>query len=123
MSIIIVFNHQFMNNWLKIIFKNLWLFQLFVFFLVLMVFLLRLNKFPPQIPLFFSKIEGNEQIADSYLIFLPIFFSFFFISLNFFVQNFLFKENIFLKKLTFFVNLIIIFISTFIFLKILFLVT
>ena len=39
-------------------------------FVMFISFFFKLNKLPPEIPLFYSKASGDSQIADWWLIFL-----------------------------------------------------
>ena len=91
--------------------------------LMLVVFLFKLNKLPPQIPLFYSRLWGEDQLADTWLIFiLPVF-----LNLLFFLNNYLFKkfysDNELIKKIFYYLNLFLIFGFTLIFIKIVFLVS
>jgi len=91
--------------------------------LMLVVFLFKLNKLPPQIPLFYSRLWGEDQLADTWLIFiLPVF-----LNLLFFLNNYLFKkfysDNELVKKIFYYLNLFFILSFTLIFIKIIFLVS
>lgn len=46
------------------------------------------GRLPPQIPLFYSKPWGQEQIAPNVLIFLPTALSFLFFTINIFLGKF-----------------------------------
>ena len=87
------------------------------------LFILRFNTLPPQIPLFYSKPWGEDQLADSWMIFLlPVILDLLFFFNNFIYQRF-FPENMFVKKIIFYLNLFLILSMTLIFIKIIFLVT
>ncbi len=91
--------------------------------LMIIIFTLRFNTLPPQIPLFYSRLWGENQLADTWLIFiLPVF-----LNLLFFLNNYLFKkfysDNELIKKIFYYLNLFLIFGFTLIFIKIVFLVS
>lgn len=91
--------------------------------LMLVVFLFKLNKLPPQIPLFYSRLWGENQLADTWLIFiLPVF-----LNLLFFLNNYLFKkiysDNELIENIFYYLNLFLILSFTLIFIKIIFLVS
>jgi len=91
--------------------------------LMLIVFIWRWKTFPPQIPLFYNKPWGEDQLADSWIIFIiPLFINLFFYLNNLFQKKF-FPENDFVKKLIFYFNLLIIIGGSLIFIKIILLVT
>lgn len=91
--------------------------------LLLIFFIFRFSHFPPQIPLYYSKPDGEEQIADSFMIFLPPLLSFLTININIYILKKYFNNNLFINSLIYWVNLFIILLTDFIFLKILFLIT
>jgi hypothetical protein len=91
--------------------------------LMIAAFLLKLNHLPPQIPLFYSRLWGEDQLADTWLIFLvPIF-----LTLLIFINNNLLKrffyENELIKKMFYYLNLFLIIGFTLIFIKIVFLIS
>ena len=91
--------------------------------LMIITFLLRFNRLPPQSPLFYSRLWGEDQLADTWLIFLlPIF-----LNLLFFINNYIIKkiysDNEFIKKIFYYLNIFLIFGFTLIFIKIIFLVS
>ncbi len=91
--------------------------------IMILFFIFRFSSLPPQIPLFYSKPWGEDQLADSWLILiLPLTMNFlFFINLYFYKKFFL--ENNFIKKIIDYLNLFIIISITLIFIKIIFLTT
>lgn len=96
---------------------------IFSVFIMTAVFIVRLGVLPPQIPLFYSRLEGDAQITDTWMIFLlPTLLSVL-IGTNHFVTRKYFKENHFVQTLTYYFNISIIVIVTFIFTRIIFLVT
>lgn len=98
-------------------------FLIFANFLMILTFFVRFSSLPPQIPLFYSRSWGEDQLVDSWLIFiLPVVMnSFFFI--NQFVYKKLFLDNVFVKKIIDYLNLFLVITIVLIFLKIIFLVT
>jgi hypothetical protein len=91
--------------------------------LMIASFVLRFNRLPPQIPLFYSRLWGENQLADYWLIFLiPVF-----LNLLIFLNNYLnkkyFFDNNFIKKIFYYLNLFLIFSLTLIFIKIIFLIS
>lgn len=94
--------------------------SLVVFSLIVEVFffLLKLNVLPPEIPLFYSKPQGQEVIAPLYAIFLIPFAAFIALSINLVVKRVFFRENEFIDIVIGWINNIIIVLSTGFFLKI-----
>jgi hypothetical protein len=91
--------------------------------LMLATFLIRINTLPPQIPLFYSLPWGENQLADTWWIFiLPIC-----LNLLFFLNNYLYKkffsDNELVKKIFYYLNLFLIVSFTLIFIKIIFLIS
>jgi len=91
--------------------------------LMIITFILKFSKLPPQIPLYYSQPWGEGQLADSWMIFLlPIF-----LNLLFFINQYIFNKfyhgNIFIKKIFYYLNLFLILGFTLIFIKIIFLVS
>lgn len=87
------------------------------------VLLLRFNHLPPQIPLFFSKPWGEDQLVDSWMIFLlPLLLNIlYFANINL-VKRY-FQENDLVKKMIQYLNIFLIVAFTLIFIKIITLVT
>lgn len=91
--------------------------------LIIVTFLLRFSRLPPQSPLFYSRPWGEDQLVDTWLIFLlPIF-----LNLLFFLNNYLLKKiysnNDLIKNIFYYLNLFLILSFTLIFIKIIFLVS
>ncbi|MCX7955747.1 MAG: hypothetical protein N2593_01390 [Patescibacteria group bacterium] len=92
--------------------------------LMFLIFFLRLNLFPPQIPLFYTKPEGELQIAESWMIFLiPFLLNLFFFINNYILNNFFLNEELPIRKIFFYLNLFLIIGFFLIFIKIIFLIT
>jgi len=90
--------------------------------LMIISFILKFKTMPPQIPLFYSQLWGESQLADVWLIFvLPIFMNFLFF-INQFVFNKFYSDNIFIKNIFYYLNLFLIVSLTLIFIKIIFVV-
>lgn len=91
--------------------------------LMLIAFFIKLNKLPPQIPLFYSYLEGDDQITDLFMIFLLPLFSLLLISINNLIYKIWFDNNLFVNKVIGYINITIIILLTFIFVRIIFLTT
>jgi len=92
-------------------------------FLMIVIFILRLNRLPPEIPFFYSRKFGEDQLADLWIIaFLPLFLNLFFFINIFFYKKFFFG-NFLVKKIIKYVNIFLIIIIPLIFLRIIFLVS
>lgn len=87
------------------------------------VFLLRLGTMPPQIPLFYTRPWGEDQIVDFWMIFLiPVISNSIFFFNDYFYKRF-FLGNELVKKIFNFVNAFLIVSFALIFIKIIFLVS
>lgn len=86
--------------------------------LMVVLFVVFLNLLPPQIPLFYSKIWGEDQLGELWMIFIiPILMNIFYIFNNFVLHKF-FPGNTFVSKIISYVNWGVIVFFTFVFLKI-----
>lgn len=91
--------------------------------LMLMTFLVRWSTLPPQLPLFYSRPWGEEQLGDFWMIFLiPVLVNFL-IFFNDFVYRKYFLGNGLVKHLLDFLNIFLIVVFSLIFIKIIFLVS
>ncbi len=91
--------------------------------IMILAFLLQYGKLPPQIPLFYSRPWGEDQLADVWMIFLlPVIMNMFYV-LNHFLYSKYFNPNNFIKKVMFYSDIFIIVSIIGIFLKILFLIS
>ncbi len=91
--------------------------------LMIVTFLLRFPRLPPQIPLYYSKFWGESQLADLLMIFiLPIF-----MNLLYFINNWVFARfystNELIKSIFYYFNIFLIVSFTLIFIKIIFMVS
>jgi len=91
--------------------------------LMVATFLLKFKTMPPQIPLFYSQLWGESQLADSWVIFiLPIFLNLLFF-INKYIFNKFYAENIFIKNIFYYLNVFLIIGFTLIFIKIIVIVS
>jgi hypothetical protein len=89
---------------------------------MVIVFAINYQKIPPQIPLYYSALVGDEQIDEYYMIFMLPLISYLIILLNNFLSKKLFPDDLFVEKLVFYVNFSSVIVITFIYLRIIFLV-
>lgn len=104
--------------------QEILLIQIFAAALVIMIgaYVLKLGTMPPEIPLFYSLIEGENTITPSYYIFLLPIISLLITVLNIFVYRRIFTHDLFVRKVLYYASVCAILISTCVFLKILFLI-
>ncbi|MCX7880894.1 MAG: hypothetical protein N2482_00050 [Patescibacteria group bacterium] len=86
--------------------------------IIFLIFILKINRLPPQIPLFYSKLWGEDRLADLWMIFFLPFFLNFFVFINNFVSKKFFKENPLIQKILSYLNLFLIIVVPLIFIKI-----
>lgn len=91
--------------------------------LMIMTFLWRFPTLPPQIPLFYSKIVGEEQLGDTWMIFILLILANVFYFLNDYIVKRFFSQNEFVKTILKFVNIFVIVGFSLIFIKIIFLIS
>lgn len=95
----------------------------FSYVVMIVSFMLRFTSLPPQIPLFYSRPSGEEQIVDLlYIVSIPLMSTILVFINNFIVKKY-YSENEIVKKMFYYTNNTIIIVFTIIFLKILFLVS
>lgn len=91
--------------------------------LMVITFILKYSRLPPQIPLFYSQLWGESQLADLWVIFtLPVFMNTLFF-VNQYIFNRFYSENIFVKNIFYYLNFFLIISFTSVFIKIIFLVS
>lgn len=91
--------------------------------ILITVFLLQKSIFPPQIPLFYSRQLGEDQLGEWWMIFIiPILMNVFFI-VNQFIYKKFFRNNEFVLKVLYVTNSFILTSFTLIFVKIVLLTT
>lgn len=84
---------------------------------------LRYSTLPPQIPLYYSRTWGEDQLVDWWMILmLPLFFNLLYF-LNTIIYRKFFSGNIFVKKIIDYLNVFLAVSITFIFVKIILLVS
>ena len=91
--------------------------------LMIMTFLWRFSTLPPQIPLFYSKIVGEEQLGDTWMIFILLILANVFYFLNNYIVKRFFFQNEFVKTILKFLNIFILVGFSLIFIKIIFLIS
>lgn len=90
---------------------------------MILSFILRFKTFPPQIPLFYSRPLGEEQLTDTWMIFLiPFILNILYIANNYLEKRF-FPKNDLIKKIFGYLNFFLIVTFTLIFVKIIFLIS
>lgn len=91
--------------------------------MMILAVIFKLGHIPPQIPLFYSRPEGELQLSEWWFIFLiPILLNSLY-ALNKFLVKKYFTENTFVKTFAYYFNIFLIVSFTIIFLKIIFLVS
>lgn len=81
------------------------------------------SRLPPQIPLYYSRPWGEDQLADLWLIvMIPVLMHVFILG-NLFLKRLFFKKNEFIIHIFSFVNWMFLILFTIIFIRILFLVS
>ena len=88
-----------------------------------LTFLFRFNSLPPQLPLFYTRPWGEEQLADSWvIIMIPVF-----ANMLFFLNDYLYKKyflgNMMVKKMSEFLSVFLFISFTLLFVKIIFLIS
>jgi hypothetical protein len=83
-------------------------------------FILKMSHLPPQLPLFYSRPFGEQQLGEVWYIFLLPLLMHVLLFLNLYFYNHFFLPDQFVKKIFSFVNWFIILSLTFIFIKIIF---
>jgi hypothetical protein len=91
--------------------------------LMIATFILKFKTLPPQIPLFYSQLWGENQLADFWMIFIiPIF-----MNLLYFINSYIFtkfySKNELVKNIFYYFNIFLIVGFTLIFIKIIFMVS
>ncbi len=97
--------------------------DIFISFLMLLIFFLRIKTLPPQIPLFYSHFPAENQLTDLWLIFIiPIIMNVFFF-LNIYLTKKLFLDNYLINKISQYLNYFILLGFAFAFIKIIFIIS
>ena len=88
-----------------------------------LVIAFRFNNLPPQIPLFYSKPAGEDQLADTwFILILPLIMNLLFF-LNKYLSQRYFKDDLLIHKIFYYLNLFLLVSFTLIFTKIVFTIT
>ena|SRR3989344_344049 len=87
------------------------------------LFVFKYNLLPPEVPLFYSRPRGDQQIADLFALSVIPVLALLFISINAIVVRRFFNDSELIQHLAYYTNIIIIVISMVIFTKIIFLVS
>jgi hypothetical protein len=88
-----------------------------------LTYIWKMSTLPPQIPLFYSRPWGEEQLVDNWLIVILPLFTIIFFFVNTFLYQRYFLTDRFARNIFKTVNVIVIISCTLIFMKIMFLVT
>ncbi len=87
------------------------------------ILLLRLGSLPPQIPLFFSRPWGEDQLVDTWMILILPFLLNILYFINMWIYRRFFPGNEFVKKIIDYLNIFLMVSITFIFVKIITLIS
>lgn len=91
--------------------------------LMILIFFIEFGHLPPQIPLFYSKPWGEDQLAEVWMIFLlPIFLDIFVVG-NYFIVKRIFSDDLYVKKLMSYVNIFLVAVFFLVYLKIFLLIS
>lgn len=91
--------------------------------LMITTFLWRFSTLPPQIPLFYSKFTGEEQLGDTWMIFLLLILVNVLYFINDYVVKRFFSQNEFVRIIFKFLNVFVVVSLSLIFIKIVFLIS
>jgi len=91
--------------------------------LMILIFFVEFGHLPPQIPLFYSKPWGEDQLAEVWMIFLlPILLDIFVVG-NYFIAKKIFSDDLYVKKLLSYVNIFLVAVFFLVYLKIFLLIS
>src|SRR3972149_8322483 len=83
--------------------------------LMALIGVFKFNSLPPQIPLFYSKPVGEDQLTDTwFILILPLFMNLLFF-LNKFLSRRYFKDDLLIQKIFYYLNLFLLVSFTLIF--------
>lgn len=88
-----------------------------------LVFFLRYQTLPPQIPLFFSHTPGEDQLGEVWMLFFLPFFMNLFVLLNSFIARRFFPGNAYVGRVLRYLNIVLMAAFTVIFIRIILLVS
>ncbi len=87
------------------------------------MFVFRYPSLPPQIPLFYSKPWGEDQLVENwFILILPLLLTTFYF-LNSFIYKKFFLDNLFVQKIFYYLNIFNIITITYIFFQIIILIS
>lgn len=91
--------------------------------LMILIFFVEFGHLPPQIPLFYSKPWGEDQLAEVWMIFLlPVLLDIFVVG-NYFIVKKIFSGDLYVKKLLSYVNIFLVAVFFLVYLKIFLLIS
>lgn len=91
--------------------------------LMILIFFIEFGHLPPQIPLFYSKPWGEDQLAEVWMIFiLPVLLDIFVVG-NYFIIKKIFSDDLYVKKLMGYVNIFLVVVFFLVYLKIFLLIS
>jgi len=91
--------------------------------LMALTFFFRMNHLPSELPLFYSRSWGEDQLADIWYIFLIRLLMHISIFANNYIYSRIFFPDVFVKKIINIINWSLIIVYTFIFCRVLFFVS
>lgn len=90
---------------------------------MILIFFVEFGHLPPQIPLFYSKPWGEDQLAEVWMIFLlPVLLDIFVVG-NYFIVKKIFSDDLYVKKLLSYVNIFLVAVFFLVYLKIFLLIS
>ena len=91
--------------------------------LMALTFLLRMKSLPPQIPLYYSKAVGDDQLGDTWMIFIiPTLMTILFAVNNLIYKKYFLGQEM-VKRIFNYLNIFLVVSFTIIFIRILYLIT
>ncbi len=87
------------------------------------LFAVKYSHFPPQIPLFYSHSQGEDQLGEWWMIFLLPIMLILFYTLNNYLYRKFFNNISFVQKMIMYLNIFLILGYSFLFIKIVFLIS
>lgn len=88
-----------------------------------LTFLFNFNRLPPQLPLFYTRPWGEEQLVDSWVIIMIPVFANMAVFLNDYLYKRYFLGNMLVKRISDFLSIFLFLTFTLIFVKVIFLIT
>ncbi|KKP85937.1 MAG: hypothetical protein UR89_C0038G0002 [Candidatus Roizmanbacteria bacterium GW2011_GWA2_35_8] len=91
--------------------------------LMIAAFIFKFNSLPPQLPLFYTLPWGEEQLADTWMIFIIPSIMTLIYFVNGYIRKKIFIDNLLVKKIFEILNIFLIVSFTLIFIKVIFLIS